>query len=234
MTGEHNNPIADAADESLVHPQKSLMARMRQYFLTGILVTAPITITIYITLWFLRFVDTSVAQLVPEKYNPNTYLPFSLPGLGLIVAVMFFIMMGWFARNFLGRMIIRSSEYVVDRMPVINTIYNAVKQVFETTMGANSNAFRDVVLFEYPRPNCWSLGFVTGITKGEVQELTDFDVVNVYIPTTPNPTSGFLLFLPKKDLIYLSMSVEDAIKLIVSGGIVTPPDKPEKVKNLLV
>jgi len=224
----HNNPIADLADETLVNNQKGFAARMRQYFFTGIIVTAPITITILVTLWLLKVIDTTVAGFIPPQYNPNNLLPFELPGLGLVVSAIFFIMVGWMARNFLGRVIIKWSEYIVVRMPVVNTIYNTVKQVVETTMGTGSQAFREVVLFEYPRKECWTVGFVTGTTKGEIQHITDTEVVNVYIPTTPNPTSGFLLFIPKKDLIYVSMTPEDAIKLIVSGGIITPPEKVVK------
>lgn len=225
MTQEPHNDIAEDIDD-LAHSGKGgLFARLRRYFFTGIVVTAPGVITLYVTWWFLKFVDTSVARLLPVQYNPNTYLPVYLPGVGLIITVSVLILVGWFARNYVGRIFIRASEYVVERMPVVNTMYNALKQVFETTMGAQSRAFREVVLFEYPRAGSWTLGFVTGTTKGEIQTLTQDEVVNVYIPTTPNPTSGFLLFLPKKDLIYISMSTEDAIKLIVSGGIVSPSDK---------
>jgi uncharacterized membrane protein len=233
MNDYPNNPIAEDVDENIVHSQAGFFARMRKYFLTGIVVTAPSVITVYVTWWFLKLIDTSVAQLIPTQYNPNTYLPVSVPGVGLIITVVFLIVVGWFARNIFGRMIINASEYLVDRMPVIRTIYNAVKQVFETTMGTQSQAFREVVLFEFPRTGSWTLGFVTGITKGEIQTITQDEVVNVYMPTTPNPTSGFLLFLPKKDLIYLTMAPEDAIKLIVSGGIITPPDKPVKIPEKL-
>ncbi len=214
---------------SLIPPDPTrkigLMGHLRGHFLAGILVTAPITITLYIVWTFLKFLDVKVSGLIPAAYNPNTYLPVSVPGLGLILCVVFFILVGWFARNFMGRLIINVSEKILDRMPVIRTLYSATKQLFETVMGAQSQAFREVVIFEYPRAGSWTLGFVTGITKGEVQNLTDDEVVNVYIPTTPNPTSGFLLFLPKKDLIYTTMTVEDAIKMIISGGIITPPEK---------
>lgn len=223
MTSPQDGPIIDDVQEN-VTARAGLGTRLRRNFLTGIVVTAPSVITIYVTWWFLKFIDTNVARLIPEQYNPNTYLPVNVPGLGLIIAVVFFITVGWFARNFLGRVIIGWSEWIVAKMPVINTIYNTVKQVFETTMGAQSRAFRDVVLFEYPRAGSWTIGFVTGTTKGEIQTITDNEVVNVYVPTTPNPTSGFLLFLPKRDLVYLKMSAEDAIKLIVSGGIITPPE----------
>lgn len=210
--------------EKTVAGRDGLLSGLRGYFIAGILVTAPISITIYLTWAFLMFVDTNVARLIPPEYNPNNYLPFSVPGLGLLIACLFFVVIGWFARNFLGRMTIRVSEYLLDKMPVVRSLYGALKQIFETVMANQSEAFRDVVVFEYPRKDSWTLGFVTGVTKGEVQRLTDSEVVNVYVPTTPNPTSGFLLFIPKKDLIYIEMSVEDAIKMIVSGGIITPPD----------
>jgi len=200
----------------------TLFARLRNYFLAGILVTAPISITIFLTLKFLSFLDNKITPIIPEAYNPNTYLPISIPGLGLIIAIVFFILVGWFTRNFFGRLLVRISEYVVERVPVINTVYGALKQIFETVMASQSDAFKEVVMFEYPRKGVWVMGFVTGATKGEVQALTKKDMVNVFLPTTPNPTSGFLLFLPKKDVMYMDMSVEEGIKMIVSGGILTP------------
>ncbi|MBI4030811.1 MAG: DUF502 domain-containing protein [Proteobacteria bacterium] len=217
---------AGSADVS----SRGVFARLRAYLLAGILVTAPIAITVYLTYGFLLWVDSKVTPLIPPHYNPNSYLPFSMPGLGLIIAVVFFIMVGWFAKNFLGRMIIGVSENIVHRLPVIRAIYKALKQIFETVMTSQSQAFRDVVMFEYPRKGSWALGFVTGVTKGEVQRLTDTEVVNVFLPTTPNPTSGYLLFLPRKDLVFMKMSVEEGIKMIVSGGIITPPD-PEDARN---
>ena len=205
--------------------QDRVVARLRGYFLAGVLVTAPISITLYVTWVFLLWVDSLITPHIPAAYNPNTYLPFSMPGIGLIVAVTFFILVGWFAKNFLGRMVINLSEYVMHRLPVIRTIYAALKQIFETVMTSQSQAFREVVMFEYPRKDMWALGFVTGISRGEVQRLTENEVVNVFLPTTPNPTSGFLLFIPRKDLVVMKMSVEEGIKMIVSGGIITPPDR---------
>lgn len=200
-------------------------ARLRGYFLAGILVTAPISITIYLTWGFLKFVDARVTPLIPVHYNPNTYLPFSLPGIGLVAVVFFFILIGWFAKNFLGRLLIRFSEYIVHRVPVIRAVYKAIKQIFETIMASQSQAFREVVLLEYPRKGVWSLGFVTGRTKGEVQRTTEKETMSVFVPTTPNPTSGYLLFVPRKELYFLDMTVEEAAKLVVSAGIITPPDR---------
>lgn len=219
--------MSDANDSNpaTMKAHDRVVARLRGYFLAGVLVTAPISITLYVTWVFLLWVDSLITPHIPAVYNPNTYLPFSLPGIGLIVAVTFFILVGWFAKNFLGRMVISLSEYVVHRLPVIRTIYAALKQIFETVMTSQSQAFREVVMFEYPRKGMWALGFVTGLSRGEVQRLTENEVVNVFLPTTPNPTSGFLLFIPRKDLVVMKMSVEEGIKMIVSGGIITPPDR---------
>ncbi len=202
----------------------TLLGKLKGFFLAGILVTAPISITVYVTWGFLNFLDSKITPLIPAAYNPNTYLPFSMPGLGLVIAVLFFISVGFITRNFLGRLLVRVSEYIVERLPVISTIYGAVKQIFETVMASQSDAFKEVVMFEYPRKGLWVMGFVTGQTKGEVQALTSTEVVNVFLPTTPNPTSGFLLFVPKKDLTFMKMGVEEGIKMIVSGGIITPPE----------
>lgn len=199
----------------------SLFAKLRGYFLAGVLVTAPISITLYLTWGLLNFIDSKVSSVIPSEYYSET----AIPGLGLLIAISFFVVMGWFAKNILGRIIIRSSEYLLDKMPIIRTIYGATKQVFETIMGSQSQAFREAVMFEFPRKGIWAMGFVTGLSEGEVQRLTDDVVVNVFFPTTPNPTSGFLLFIPKKDLVVLDMNVEEAIKMIVSGGIITPPDR---------
>ncbi len=206
----------------------SLAGRLRNYLLAGILVTAPLGITVYLVWIFLQFMDNQVTKLIPEEYNPNYYLPFSLPGFGLIISIVFFIVIGWFARNFLGRMVINLYEYIMVRVPIIRNIYGAIKQIAETIMASQSQAFRDVVLLEYPRKGIWSIAFVTNTTEGEVQRLTDSETINVFVPTTPNPTSGYLLFVPKKEVHYLDMTVEEGIKLVVSAGIITPPDRAKK------
>lgn len=220
------NKIEDDLEDVLVEtPKTTFLGKLRNYFFAGILVTAPITITLYVTWGFLKFLDRKITPFIPQAYNPNTYLPVDIPGLGLIIAVVFFILVGFFTRNFFGRVLVRTSEYIVERVPVINTIYGAIKQIFETVMASKSDAFKDVVMFEYPRKGIWVVGFVTGKTKGEVEKLTADETVNVFLPTTPNPTSGFLLFVPKKDVTYMNMTVEEGIKMIVSGGIITPEEK---------
>ena len=208
----------------------SFGARIRRYLLTGIVVTAPISLTIYLTYIFLTFVDKHVTKFFPDEWYQGLYGDTTIPGLGLIVAIVFFIIIGWFATNILGRFIIRIYEYVLDRMPVIRTLYGAIKQIFETIMASQSSAFREAVMLEYPRKGVWSIGFVTGKTEGEVQRVTTEETINVFVPTTPNPTSGYLLFVPKKELVYLDMTVEEAVKLVVSAGIITPPDRGVKKK----
>lgn len=222
-----HDDLADDLEDVLVDEshKKTVLGKLRNYFLAGLLVTAPIAITFYVTWGFLKFLDNKITPIIPYVYNPNTYLPVDIPGLGLIIAITFFIIIGWITRNYFGRLIVRISENIVQRLPVINTIYGAIKQIFVTVMASKSDAFKEVVMFEYPRKGIWVLGFVTGVTKGEVQSLTDSETVNIFLPTTPNPTSGFLLFIPKKDLTYMKMTVEDGIKMIVSGGIITPPEE---------
>jgi uncharacterized membrane protein len=209
----------------------SLMPRLRGYFLAGILVTAPVSITIYLTYVFLAFIDSNVAQILPANIYQALYGHTFFPGVGLLIAVLFLVVAGWLATNILGRFFIQVSEYILVRMPIISSIYSAVKQIFEMVMGSKSNAFRETVMLQYPRPGIWSIGFITGQTQGEVQRLTDNDVLNVFVPTTPNPTSGFLLFVPRKDLVFMEMSVEDAMKLIISVGMLTPADEALKLNK---
>ena len=228
MSEDHN---IEPSTETVEVGKTTLLGKLRAYFLAGIVVTAPISITIYLTWTFLQFLDSKITPLIPAAYNPNTYLPFSMPGLGLLIAVVFFVLVGFLARNYFGRLLVRISEYIVERVPVINTVYGAIKQIFETVAASQSDAFKEVVMFEYPRKGIWVMGFVTGRTKGEVQTLTKGETVNVFLPTTPNPTSGFLLFVPKKDITYMEMTVEEGIKMIVSGGIITPPTPADKAAS---
>ena len=211
-------------------PKRSFLARLRAYLLTGVLVTAPITITAWLTITIVNFVDNRVEKFIPSHYNPEQYLPFSIPGLGLIAMIVFLVVVGMLATNFLGRFFVRIGENILDRLPVVRSLYGAIKQIFETVFANQSEAFREVIMIEYPRKGMWVIGFLTGKSKGEVQEKTKNNTVNVFVPTTPNPTSGFLLFVPEKDIIRMDMSVEEGLKLVVSAGIVTP-DKMEKLQK---
>jgi uncharacterized membrane protein len=206
-------------------PRSRFIARIRNYLLAGILVTAPIGITVWLTFWFLNFVDARVMPLVPARWNPETYLPFSVPGLGLILVLLFLILVGMSTAGMVGRAIRGQGARLMARVPVLRSIYSATEQIFETVLTRQSTAFSEVALVEYPRYGSWSLGFVTGTTVGEVQELTGPTVINVFVPTTPNPTTGYLLFLPEHEVYRLPISVEQGLRLVISGGIVAP-DRP--------
>ena len=201
-----------------------MLAKLRTYFLAGLVVFAPISITIYLTWLAIDGVDDLVRGLLPAAYNPENYLPFSIPGIGVVIAFVFLTLLGALAANFLGRSFIRLGEGVVDRMPIVRGIYTTLKQIAETIMAQSSSTFRDVVLVEYPRKGLWALAFVSCPAKGEVQERTEEETLNVFLPTTPNPTSGYLLFIPKQDCIFMDMSVDAAIKYIISAGLVAPGD----------
>lgn len=225
MTQAGNTPNPTGDEGGLQRPRMTMSQRLRAYMFAGILVTAPIFITFYLAWLLVTFVDSKITPLIPAAYNPETYLPFALPGLGLLVLIIALMLVGAVTAGFVGRLWMRFSERLLSQMPVIRNVYSAVKQILETVLAQQSNAFREAVLIEYPRRGMWAIGFLTGITKGEVQNLTEEQCINVFLPTTPNPTSGFLLFVPKKDIVPLTMSVEDAIKMVISGGIVTPPDQ---------
>ncbi|HLO78705.1 MAG TPA: DUF502 domain-containing protein [Magnetospirillum sp.] len=201
-----------------------LMARLRAYFFAGILVTAPVSITFYIAWQFIQFMDDQVSPLIPPAFNPKNW---GIPGFGLVAVVVSLTLIGALTAGIAGRVLVRLYDAVLERMPVLRGIYSAVKQVFETMLAQKANAFREVALIEYPRPGIWTLAFITGTTSGEVRDHFDEDMVNVFVPTTPNPTSGFLLFLPRREVKVLEMNVEDGIKMVVSTGIITPAPNVE-------
>ena len=230
MSDQQQDPATEAASPPPERPQlfvryrASMLRRFRTYFLTGIIATAPIGLTLYLSWVLVKFVDRVVTPWIPAQYNPSTYVPIDIPGTGLIVAIVLLTFIGFITANFLGRQIMSFGERIVDRMPVIRSIYGALKQIFETVLAQSSRSFREVVLIEYPRRGIWAVGFVTSQTRGEIQAIKKDTLVNVFLPTTPNPTSGFLLFVPRGDLVTLHMTVEEGIKMVISGGIVTPPD----------
>lgn len=208
-----------------------LLARLRAYLFAGILLTAPIAITFYIAWLVVAFVDQSVARLLPPAYNPKTYLPFSVPGLGLVVVGAVLIVVGWLAAGMLGRFFVRVSEGVLNRMPVVRSVYGAVKQIFETILAQRANAFSKAVLVQFPREGMWRIGFVTGRIPGDIQDVAPGGVVNVFVPNSPNVTAGFLVLVPPKEIVECDLTPEEALKLVVSGGIagrvVRVSDEPE-------
>ena len=208
-----------------------LGGKLKAYFFTGILVTAPVMITFFVAYKLIVFVDVSVNKLLPPQFALNNYLPFTIPGLGIIILVVALILIGMFAAGFLGRFFLRLGEWIVYKVPFISSVYSLLKQIFETFLSSKSDAFKKVVLLEYPRKGIWILGFVSTDTEGEVKDIVKKDMVNVFIPTTPNPTSGFLIFVPREDVVELEMSVEDGIKFVISGGIVSPEELNQKKKK---
>ena len=231
-----DQPVAPEQDGEdapiLIAPRQrpSILARLRIYFLTGIVVTAPIALTIYLTWEFVHWVDSQAIPLLPAKYNPENYLSFSIPGLGLVIMAVILTFIGFLTANIFGRTLLRTGERLVNRMPVVRTIYGALKQVLETVLSQSSQSFRQAVLVEYPRRGIWTMAFVTGETEGEVARRLDDEMVNIYVPTTPNPTSGFLLMVPRRDLIYLDMPVDDAAKYVISIGVIAPEAKAQVAK----
>lgn len=214
--------------ERVSEEKQNVWSHLWRYFLSGVLITAPVALTFYIIWAVVNTIDQNVKAFLPVRFWLDRYLPFDIPGLGLIIAFGGFTLIGAVAAGYLGRLLVKTGENILNRMPVIRGLYSAVKQILEAVFKRDKSSFREVVLVQYPRKGIWSLGFVTGVTRGEVQVDTIDEVVNVFIPTTPNPTSGFLLFIPRKELINLKMTVEEGIKMVVSAGIITPVYKKEE------
>lgn len=198
--------------------------RLRNYFLTGLVVAAPVGITVYIAWWFINLIDGWVKPLVPEIYNPDHYLPFAVPGVGLLFAALGLTILGALTANLFGRTIVAYGEMMLHRMPIVRNVYSALKQIFETVLSQSQSTFQQAGLIEYPRKGIWSIVFISTPTKGEILERAPVEgsMFSVFLPTTPNPTSGYLLFVPKEDVIILDMTVEEAAKLVISAGLVVP------------
>ncbi|MDP3898787.1 MAG: DUF502 domain-containing protein, partial [Mesorhizobium sp.] len=201
------------------------MTRLRNYFLTGFIVTAPLAITAYIAWSFIGWVDGWVKPYIPSNYNPDSYLPFAVPGFGLIVALLMITLIGFLTANFIGRSIVHFGERLLDSMPLVRSIYRGLKQIFETILSNKGDMFKKVAIMEYPRRGTWAIVFISSEKRNEISDHLDGreeDLVAVFLPSTPNPTTGFLLYVPRKDIIELNMTVEEAAKLVISAGLVVP------------
>lgn len=218
--------------DDIPQPRKSLLAGLRNNFLTGIVVIAPVGLTVWLIWTVIGWVDGFVLPFVPAKYQPEILLQsllgpqydFNIRGLGVIFFLLFTVFVGWLAKGWIGRSLIRWGERLVDRMPVVRSIYSGVKQIAETVFAQSDRSFEKACLIEYPRRGIWAVGFISTTAKGELAKKTAAGetLLSVFVPTTPNPTSGFLLFFPASDVIELDMSVEDAAKLVISAGLVYP------------
>ena len=191
----------------------SFVARLRNYFITGIVVLVPIGITLYLTKFFINV----SSKLIPQEINPNNYLPFAIPGLEIVLSIIFITFVGGLSLSFIGKKILQLFNDLLKRIPILRTIYSAIGQMVET-LTPNNHRKNSVVLVEYPRKGSWAVGFATKDNQGEITKKTKKNLVNVFVPTTPNPTSGFLLMFPKEEVIFLDMTFEEASKFIISAG----------------
>ena len=208
------------------------MARIRNYFLTGLLVTMPLFIAATLGWWLIQQIDSRIVPLIPARYNPNSYLQdygitsLGIPGLGVIFLFIIITAIGFFTASLAGRWLVGWGDRIVNSMPFFGTVYSGSKQILETVLQDKSQAFREAVLIQYPREGLWAIAFVTGTSRGEIAAKLSEDMVNVFLPTTPNPTSGFLLMVRRDDVIPLDMGIEHAIKLVISAGLIAPGEAP--------
>tara|TARA_Y100000590_G_C15638614_1_gene984015 strand:+ start:784 stop:1398 length:615 start_codon:yes stop_codon:yes gene_type:complete len=197
--------------------KRSIFARIRNYFIAGVVVLIPIGITVYLTL----FLVSISSKILPKEINPNNYLPYEIPGLEIFISLILITFIGWLSLSFIGKKLLDIFENVLKKIPILRTIYSAIGQMTDTFTKKNENK-KNVVLVEYPRKGSWAVGFATKDNEGEISEKTKKELVNVFVPTTPNPTSGFLLMFPKDEIIYLDLTFEEASKFIVSAGTSNP------------
>ncbi len=198
-------------------PKKSLLSSLRNNFIAGVVVLIPIGITLYLTV----FIINISSKLIPKEINPNHYLPYNIPGLEILIAVLLITIIGWLSLSFIGKRLFNLFESVLNKIPIIRTVYSAVEQLIETFTKSKSDK-KTVVLIEYPRKGVYAVGFATKENTGEIKKKAGKELINVFVPTTPNPTSGFLLMFPKDEVIYLDLSFEEASKFIVSAGSFNP------------
>lgn len=214
-------------EEPHPHRKPGLLSRLRASFLTGLVVILPVALTIWLVWTLMGWIDSVVLPLVPAQFSPEEYIGINLRGLGLIIFLLFTVLVGWVAKGLIGKSLIAFAESFVERMPVVRTIYSGVKQIAETVFAQTERSFEKACLIQYPRKGIWAIGFISTTARGEVVQKaeTGGDLMSIFLPTTPNPTSGFLLFIPREDVIELDMSLEDAAKLIISAGLVYPGQK---------
>ena len=197
--------------------KKSMFSRFRNYFITGILVLIPIGITLYLTLFLIKI----SSKILPREINPNYYLPYNIPGLEILISLILITLIGWLSLTFIGKRLVALIENILNRIPILRTIYSSAEQLIDN-FSQNKNSKKSAVLVQYPRQGIWAVGFATKENTGKIKKHIGEETINVFVPTTPNPTSGFLLMFPKKDVIYLDITFEEASKFIVSAGSINP------------
>lgn len=226
--GPSDDPVADV--EAVLTPHHGVAARIRNYFLTGLVVAGPVAITIWLIWSFVTWVDGLVRPFIPVAYWPETYLPVKVPGFGLIIAFVALTLLGFFTANLVGRTLVEAGETLLGRMPIVRPIYRGLKQVFETLFSKSGATFRKVGLVEFPAPGMWSLVFLSTPPGEDILSRlpSPEEHVSVFMPCTPNPTTGFFFYLPRSELIELDIPVEEAAKLIMTAGMIQPGSDPQK------
>jgi uncharacterized membrane protein len=215
--------------EKVMVSHTGIVSRIRNYFLTGLVVAGPLAVTVWLVWSVVTWVDGLVRPLIPPAYRPETYLPWPIPGTGLIIAVVALTLLGFFTANLVGRTLVELGESLLHRMPIVRPIYRTMKQIFETLFSKTGSSFRKVALVEFPAPGMWSLVFLSQAPSGEVaSKLPQGEHVSVFLPCTPNPTTGFFFFVKRSDLIELDISVENAMMLLISAGMVQPDSEAQK------
>ena len=223
--------IAEIIEEPPAAPRRG--ALLRNYFLTGLIVAGPVAITVWITLWLIGVIDGWVKPLIPTAYNPETYLPFALPGVGVIVAFIGLTLLGFLTANLVGRTIVSTGEAMLGRTPIIRSVYKGVKQVFETVFNQEGSTFRKVGMIEWPGPGLWSVCFIAASAQGKLATaLPDGEHVCVFLPCAPNPTTGYMLFVKRSEFVEIDLSVEDAFKMLMSMGIIQPAERASLAADL--
>lgn len=208
--------------------KRGLFGALRASFLTGLVVIAPIGLTAWLIWTIIGWIDGWVLPVIPAAARPEQYIGINLRGLGVIIFLAFTVLVGWLAKGMIGRSLLRMGERIVDRMPIVRTVYSGLKQIAETILAQGEARFDRACMIEYPRKGIWGVGFIAGPARGEVAAIgpEGDTMLAIFLPTTPNPTSGFLLYVPERDVIILDMTVEDAAKLVISAGLVYPPVRP--------
>src|SRR5271156_455231 len=208
--------------------KSGIVSRIRNYFLTGLIVAGPVAVTLWLIWWFVTWVDNLVRPFIPVAYLPETYLPVNIPGLGLIIVFLALTLLGFFTANLVGSKLIDFGDGILNRMPIVRTIYRTAKQIFETLFSSTGSSFRHVALVEFPSPGMWSLVFLTQPPSASIaSHLPAGDHVSAFMPCTPNPTTGFFFYVPRREVVDLDITVEQAMQLIMSAGIIQPDGEPQ-------
>ena len=218
------DPLNDPLNETKT--KRGFFGALRTYFLTGLVVTGPVGLTFLLITWVIDLLDGWFKPLLPAQFQPEQYLPYDIPGVGLVVALIIVLLVGGFTANFLGRRLIAIGDNIITQMPAIGTVYNALRQIFKAAID-NNRSFSEVAMIEYPRKGVWAIGFVTNDIEGQIADIVGDETVSVFVPTTPNPTSGFLLFYARKDVRVLDMSIEEGARLVISAGMTNTIEEDE-------